>query len=84
MHIEIFGPGCRNCVTVEKHARAAVAELGLDATVTKVTDYADIAARGVMATPGFAINGAVMSTGKVLRQQDIVALLREASTAENT
>ena len=32
MHIKILGSGCANCVNLEKAARQAVADLGLDAT----------------------------------------------------
>ena len=56
MKIKVLGPGCKNCVNLEKNTRAALAELGLDADVEKVTDYGDIAAYGVMKTPGLVID----------------------------
>ncbi|MDH4137826.1 MAG: thioredoxin family protein, partial [Anaerolineae bacterium] len=37
MEIKILGTGCPNCKRLEKNARAALAGLGVDATVTKVT-----------------------------------------------
>jgi len=65
MQIKILGPGCRNCATLEKRTQEALAELGQDATVTKVTDYAEIAAYGVMQTPALVIDEQVVVSGKV-------------------
>lgn len=76
MIIKVLGPGCRNCVTLEKETRAAVAELGIDAQVEKVTDYADIAAYGIMSSPGLVVDEQVVSSGKVLRKAEIVKLLQ--------
>lgn len=65
MQIKILGPGCRNCATLEKRTQEALAELGQEATVTKVTDYAEIAAYGVMQTPALVIDEQVVVSGKV-------------------
>lgn len=65
MEIKILGPGCRNCATLEERTREAIADLSLDATITKVTDYAEIAAYGVMSTPALVIDDKVITTGKV-------------------
>lgn len=65
MEIKILGPGCRNCATLEKRTKEALTELGQDATVSKVTDYAEIAAYGVMQTPTLVIDEQVVVSGKV-------------------
>jgi small redox-active disulfide protein 2 len=65
MEISVLGPGCRNCALLEKRVDEALERLGLQATVTKVTDYDEILALGVMATPGLVINGSVVLSGKV-------------------
>lgn len=65
MEIKILGPGCRNCAALEERTREAIADLSLDATITKVTDYAEIAAYGVMSTPALVIDEKVITTGKV-------------------
>ena len=51
MDVKVLGPGCANCVNLEKNVKAAVAELGVDAKVEKVTDYQEIMKYGIMRTP---------------------------------
>jgi hypothetical protein len=39
MEIKVLGGGCANCKRLEKVARTVVTEMGVDATITKVTDF---------------------------------------------
>lgn len=73
--IEVLGPGCNNCVRLEKNTRDAIAATGIDAEVTKVTDYAGIMAYGIMSTPGLVIDGKVVSYGRIPSVDDIAAWL---------
>jgi small redox-active disulfide protein 2 len=73
--IEVFGPGCANCQRVEASARQAVAQAGVEAKIVHVTDYGEIMARGVLSTPGLAIDGKVVSVGRVPTSADIVGWL---------
>lgn len=75
MHIKVLGPGCRNCVNLEKNTRQALSELGLEATIEKVTNFAEIAAYGVMSTPALVIDEQLVSSGKVLKASEITRLL---------
>ncbi len=77
MKIEILGPGCRNCVKLEKLTRQATEKLGIDAAITKVEDYADIASYGVMSTPGLVVDGTVVVSGRVPKTAEIVELLSQ-------
>ena len=76
MNIQILGSGCNNCKRLEQLAKDAIAELGLDATIEKITDFDRIGKMGVMATPGFAIDNVVKSTGKVLTKDQIIVLIQ--------
>lgn len=76
MVIQILGPGCPNCQNLEKNAREAVANLGLDAEFQKITDMDEIVEMGVMRTPGFAIDGTVQKSGKVFSTEEIEASLK--------
>ena len=73
--IKILGPGCANCVNLEKAARQAVEQLGLDATIEKVTDYAEIAGYGIMRTPGLVVDEQVLVSGRVPKAAEIAQLL---------
>jgi small redox-active disulfide protein 2 len=75
--IEVLGPGCANCVNLEKNAREAVAMAGVEAEVVHVTDRAEIIARGVLATPGLVIDGKVVSAGRIPSPGDIAVWLSE-------
>ena len=75
MHIKILGSGCANCVNLEKAARQAVADLGLDATFEKVTDYGQIAEYGIMRTPGLVVDEQVLLSGRVPTARQVKELL---------
>lgn len=75
MQIKILGPGCKNCVTLERVTRDAVAELGIDAQITKVTDYADIASYGILSTPGLVVDEQVVLSGRVPTKGHVKELL---------
>lgn len=75
MHIKILGPGCANCANLEKVTRQAVADLGLDASFEKVTDYADIASYGIMRTPGLVVDDTVVLSGRVPTARQVRELL---------
>ncbi len=76
MKVQILGSGCPKCKLLEQHAREAIAELGIDAEVVKVTSTDDIMEMGVMMTPALAIDGAVKSVGKVLTKDQVASYLK--------
>ena len=76
MLIEVFGPGCAKCQTLEKHAKQAAEQSGGDHLVVKISDYAAMAARGILSTPALALDGHIKSQGKVISTDEILALLK--------
>jgi small redox-active disulfide protein 2 len=81
LDIKILGPGCANCKALETATRQALTELGLDAQIDKVTDFADIAAYGVMSTPGLVVDGTVVAAGRVPNAKQIADLLDARATS---
>ncbi len=76
MRIQVLGTGCAKCKQLTANAERAVAELGLRATVEKVEDVREIVKFRVMTTPALAVDGKVVSAGKVLSPEDVKALVR--------
>jgi small redox-active disulfide protein 2 len=74
LKIEILGTGCPKCEELAKNAKAAIEELGLDATVVKVTDIVEIANRGVMMTPALSVDGDIKLVGKVATPVELKTL----------
>ena len=81
MEIKVLGPGCQKCHTLEKNTKDAVAELGLDARVGKVTDINEIADYGVFITPGLVVNGKVKLVGKVATKDQIKKILAKSEVS---
>ncbi len=73
LSIKVLGSGCPNCKKVEAAAREAVADLGVDALVEKVTDPAGIQFYHILATPGLVINEKVVSAGRVPSKDEVTA-----------
>ncbi|MCB2176482.1 MAG: thioredoxin family protein [Actinomycetales bacterium] len=73
MNIKILGSGCANCVNLERVTRDALRELGAEAEFEKVTEYADIAAYGIMRTPGLVVDEQVLLSGRVPTRFPLVA-----------
>jgi small redox-active disulfide protein 2 len=73
--IEVLGSGCQKCQYVEKVVREVVDAAGLAVEVRHVTDSAEIAARGVLSTPGLVIDGAVVLAGRVPTREQVASWL---------
>lgn len=75
MKLEILGTGCAKCKTLEEAAKQATAKVGGFHQVEKVEDIAKIMEYGVMSTPALVIDSKVVSSGKVLSVDEIIALM---------
>ena len=78
MIIQILGTGCPKCKTLEANARKAIEDGSIDATIEKVTEIDQIMDMGVMMTPALAIDGKVVSAGKLLNKDQILAYVQAA------
>lgn len=77
MIIKILGTGCSKCQSLEKETINALAELNVAADVQKITKMDEIMQYDVMMTPALVINDQVKSAGKVLKPEEIKALIKQ-------
>ena len=82
MEIKILGPGCANCKRLYQEAERAVAESGLDATLTKVESMEEIASFGILRTPGLVIDGKVVASGRIPLAPEIVTMITTVAARE--
>lgn len=75
--IKVLGSGCKKCNALEASVAEALKELGMKDTIDHVTDFAQIAAYGVMTTPALVVDGKVVSFGKVLTKEEAKAILEK-------
>ena len=75
--VKVLGSGCPKCNALELATKTALAQLGMVTEIEHVTDYAKIASYGVMTTPALVIDGKVVSYGKVLKTEEVVAILKK-------
>jgi small redox-active disulfide protein 2 len=73
--VEILGTGCSKCKQLFNNAQKAGMETGISIELEKVEDINKIVGYGVMMTPALVIDGNVVSSGKVLSEDDIAKLL---------
>ncbi|QFR49815.1 thioredoxin family protein [Sulfurimonas lithotrophica] len=75
MKIEILGTGCAKCNQLEAVVKEAVAKSGKFVQIEKVDDMMKIMEYQVVSTPGLVIDGKVVSTGKVLSVEEVLAFI---------
>lgn len=78
MIIKVLGPGCANCVNLEKATRTALEHLGVEAEVVKVTDFPTIVGYGVLKTPALVVDETVVLSGRVPTADEVEVLLADA------
>ncbi|MBN2485726.1 MAG: TM0996/MTH895 family glutaredoxin-like protein [Bacteroidales bacterium] len=77
MEIKVLGTGCPKCKALEKATRDVVAEMQVDANVTKEEDIVKIMGYGIMHTPGLVINEKVVLSGRVPSKDEIKNLITQ-------
>jgi len=78
VNIKVLGPGCANCRRLAQLVYEVLEDLGLEATIEKVTEYPQILKYDILGTPGLVVNGKVVCAGRVPRKEEIRAWLQAA------
>ncbi|MGD9712594.1 MAG: thioredoxin family protein [Thermomicrobiales bacterium] len=74
--IKVLGPGCKRCQATQDMVEAAARDLGLEISINKVTDYAEMAKYGIVSTPGIVIDGKVVHAGGLPKEADLKCWLQ--------
>jgi small redox-active disulfide protein 2 len=76
MIIKVLGSGCANCKRLEALSLKVAKDLGIEAEVVKVTDYAEIMKYPIMSTPGLVVNEKLVSAGRIPNEAEIAGWLK--------
>lgn len=76
MNVKVLGGGCSKCETLLANTKEAVANVGVEAEVEYITDFAVIGSYGIMSMPALVVDEKVVSMGKVLKSSEIEELLK--------
>jgi small redox-active disulfide protein 2 len=76
--IEILGPGCARCKETYRVVQHVVAKEQFPFDVEKVESIERMVELGLMATPGVALDGRIVVSGRIPKADEIRAILAEA------
>jgi small redox-active disulfide protein 2 len=75
MKIEVLGTGCAKCANLMNVVKQAIAKSSKFVQLEKVEDVVKIMEYQVLSTPALVIDGKVVSSGKVLSLDEVLAFL---------
>lgn len=76
--VKVLGTGCANCRNTVRLIEDVAQERGVAIVVEKVERFEDIAAAGVMRTPGVIVDGKVVHAGGVPSRDAVAGWLQAA------
>jgi small redox-active disulfide protein 2 len=80
--VKVLGTGCANCRSTVQRVEAVAKELGVPITLEKVESIQDIAASGILATPGVMVDGRIVHSGGVPTREKIAGWLGTGPAGE--
>ena len=76
--IEVLGPGCVRCRETYRVVQHEVERAGISVELVKEESIERIMALGLMATPGIAIDGRLVLSGRIPKAQEVRQRIDEA------
>lgn len=73
--IEVLGPGCTRCKETFRVVQHVVEQSGLQVELVKEESIERMMALGLMSTPGIAIDGKVVVSGRIPKADEVRHLL---------
>ncbi len=83
LNIQVLGPGCANCSTVEQIARQVVDALAVEATITKVKEREAWKPYGLLYAPGLVINEKLVCGGRIPDEAEVTTWITTALAQSN-
>lgn len=84
MKIQVLGSGCATCKNLHKAVEEVVKKSNLNLKVEYSTDIAKIVELGAMSSPVFAIDGKLITSGKVPTSEEIEQAILTAQKGESS
>lgn len=75
--VKVLGAGCKSCHEQYENAKKSIKDMGLSVEVEYITDMQKVMEYGAMSMPALVVNEKVVSMGKVLKSDDVIALLHK-------
>jgi small redox-active disulfide protein 2 len=79
MEIKILGPGCGNCQKLYEETEKVLKQLGIAATLTKVSQREEIMRYKVLITPALVIDGELKVAGRIPDPAELTSLITTAA-----
>ncbi|MCM1513020.1 MAG: arsenic metallochaperone ArsD family protein [Oxalobacter formigenes] len=79
MDIQVFGFSTEKTAALARQCQLAAAETGSNITVRKIASRDRITEMGIDNLPAVAINGIILSSGRIPARQEISAWISEAA-----
>jgi len=76
-NIKVLGTGCANCKTTMMLIDEASKKAGVEVTLEKIEDMAEIMGYGIMSTPGVVVDGKVVHSGGIPSKEAIEAWISD-------
>jgi small redox-active disulfide protein 2 len=77
INIQVFGSGCPNCKALHDKVVEIAAKIDEELNVEYITDITKMVELGAMSAPVFAINGQVVTAGKLPDEEEIKEAILE-------
>lgn len=78
MVIKVIGSGCEDCNKLYTNVWAALMRSGREAELERVEDLIEIVKLGVMTTPSVMIDGKLVVSGRMAKEDELVELIKKA------
>lgn len=77
MRIQIFSIMNDEGEKLQQNTEQALKAMNLNAKIELISDTFDLIACGILNTPAFAVNGKIKSSGKIVKSDEIINILKE-------